>query len=110
MNTCVNAVAWHHRVMPGARLRPHAHPARSDLHPAAVVETVRIGTRVVVGAGSVVGPHVTLGDGVVLHPGAYVLGEVVLGDGTEVFSGAVVGKPPARSRALAHQPEPRVDP
>lgn len=62
------------------------------IHPAATVDpTARLGRRVTVAAGAVVGALAVLGDDVVVGPNAAIAEGVVLGDRVAVQSGAVLG-------------------
>jgi acetyltransferase-like isoleucine patch superfamily enzyme len=67
----------------------------------AVVETENIGSRVRIGAYSVVRAGVRLGDDVVIHPHTVIEAGVTLGNSTEVLPGAYIGKEPKGAGALA---------
>jgi len=65
------------------------------IHPGAIVDpNARLGVDVVVGMGSIVGPHVALGDRTRLDAHVLVTGWTTLGADNHLHHGAVLGSPP----------------
>jgi UDP-3-O-[3-hydroxymyristoyl] glucosamine N-acyltransferase len=61
------------------------------IHPTAVVDTTaELAADVVIGAGCYVGSRVVIGEGTVLYPNVTVLDESHIGNGTVIWSGTVV--------------------
>jgi UDP-3-O-[3-hydroxymyristoyl] glucosamine N-acyltransferase len=75
------------------------------IHSTAVVTGAHIDASASVAEFAVVRPGARLGAGVVVHPHAFIGDDTEVGAETEIFHGAVVGKPAARSRALARSVE-----
>src|SRR5262249_12199063 len=70
-------------------------PVSVTIHPSAIVDpNARLGVDVVVGLGSIVGPHVTIGDRTRLDAHVLLTGWTTLGCDNHLHHGAVVGSPP----------------
>ena len=69
------------------------------IHPTAIIDAAaQLGSGVIIGAYSVVGPHVTLGDRVKLHSHVVIDGYTTVGAGCEVWPFAVLGATPQHTR------------
>jgi acetyltransferase-like isoleucine patch superfamily enzyme len=76
----------------------------------AVVETLDIGSNVVIGEFSVIRNGVSIGNDVTIHPHVVIESGVIIHDGVEIFPGAYIGKEPKGAGTLARpiRYEPRV--